>query len=846
VSIRTLIAILLGLALGLTISAFTYFNDAVIRQTMFVGNFLPISVFGMVIVTLLAINPLLRLAGPRLTLTAGQLAIITAIGLTACAWPGSNLFRSFITITALPPHLAKSRAAWQANEVMSYVPGGSPRLGLGHVSDWSDLTRRIAAAGDAPDDPLHAVWQRLSSDMQRRMRDAAAMARPDRSLHPTLLGGLNEVIEQTAGRAGPLHADPLLADLDWNAQARAWREEQAGWRERAAVVPSPALDIKTFKLESLAQARAQHRVVEIDQALNRAALAALLPGVVQPMPRGEGMLLGGGRADPYATEMLVTGWDIADVKLGVGDLPWRQWWPTIRLWGGLALLLGLAALCLSMIVHPQWSRRELLAYPIARFIDELAERDEKAWLPRVASNRLFWYAMACVLVLHGVNGLSAWFPEVPKINLTLQFQPLNVLFPNAQRVNQAWSAFTPPIYLSAMAFAFFLATSVSFSIGIALYAWMALGSLLLINGVILDNDFEAGGKGQLLRFGGYVATAIMILYVGRRYYVNVAAGMIGLQRDTETPAYAVWAARCMVILLAGAVVLGVQAGLDPWLSAAFILLCMLTFLVLSRIVAETGVFFVQAWWMPMAIITALFGTEAIGPTTFIALALCSIMLVGDPRETLMPYLINGLQMGDRTAHTGPARLAGPMALMIVLSFVVALVVTFYFSYNRGVNHADTWSTQSLPAMPFNRLAAITSDLAATGTLAEATESSGLARLTRISPQAGAHWWVGLGMALVFGAALARLRLSWWPIHPVLFLVWGTYPNGRFYFSFLLGWLLKTAVVKTMGAKGYHALKPLMVGIIAGELLAGLFWMGVGAVYYAVTNQVPKSYFIFPG
>ena len=43
-------AVALGLALGMLVSVATYFNDWIIGQTLFIGNYLPISVFGTVVV----------------------------------------------------------------------------------------------------------------------------------------------------------------------------------------------------------------------------------------------------------------------------------------------------------------------------------------------------------------------------------------------------------------------------------------------------------------------------------------------------------------------------------------------------------------------------------------------------------------------------------------------------------------------------------------------------------------------------------------------------------------------------------------------------------------------------
>jgi len=116
-------------------------------------------------------------------------------------------------------------------------------------------------------------------------------------------------------------------------------------------------------------------------------------------------------------------------------------------------------------------------------------------------------------------------------------------------------------------------------------------------------------------------------------------------------------------------------------------------------------------------------------------------------------------------------------------------------------------------------------------------------LTRLD---GRFLWpaaIGLGLALAAGAL--RLRFSWWPIHPVLFLVWGTFPAGCLAASFLLGWLIKSVICRLGGGKAFEANKPLFVGLIAGEFLAGIFWMGFGLLYYVVHAKVGPAVRVHP-
>jgi uncharacterized membrane protein YGL010W len=73
---------------------------------------------------------------------------------------------------------------------------------------------------------------------------------------------------------------------------------------------------------------------------------------------------------------------------------------------------------------------------------------------------------------------------------------------------------------------------------------------------------------------------------------------------------------------------------------------------------------------------------------------------------------------------------------------------------------------------------------------------------------------------------------------VLFLVWGTYPANGCWSSFLLGWAIKGAVVRFGGGKVYQKLKPVFIGMIAGELLAAGFSMFFEIIYSWTTGKLP--------
>lgn len=962
----TIRAVILGLLLGIAVSALTYFNDAVIRQTMLIGNLFPVGVFGALVLLLLVVNPLLR----GRALRTGEIGVLTAIGLAACGWPGANYFRLFTGITARPAQLARDNASWRQAHVLSYLPGGWAEIAEGQVVDWVGLAGELVKGREATADAARRdLWQRMPEDARAIAVKGVERGRLESYESQRLLMVLNELID-----SGELYKEPARAGVDLGAEgarleARARELEEARQRRLAAVGPlmqqrdeqrakvqsersklqeelaglqkraeeqraalaalrqaedqltqrleqarsaafrlgreaegdtreglaggaaaeqekvaqeleERAAEIKRRKVEAEAALQATNKgltalgeeLAELDYPANRLSdraklqklwsdhyefelgrlrrqgsrqvLMAMFPQHILAAPVGGGWLVSGGEADPFAVGLL-GGWD-GELMLRPTDLPWGIWWPTLRLWGTLALLMGLAAVCLALVVHPQWSRRELLPYPIARFVQEIGERQAGQLLPEVAHSKLFWLAFVVVLSLHTINGLWTWFPNSIQVPLAYDFYPLRKLFPEGSKAAMAWASFYPQIFFSVIGFAFFLRTEMSLSLGVIGLFYMGLASIVFRQGVpLLQDNWLQPNNFTMVLFGAWLGGFLIVLYIGRRYYSSVAASAMGLPRQAEVPAYSVWAARGLILCGLGAIWVLSLHGLDWVLSVLVVGLILMLFLVISRINAETGAFFIQPGWMPVAVFTAVFGDQALGPTAYLLLALVGVVMVTDPREALMPYLTNGLQMADQT-DTPPRRVAPWLMAMVVVGFMVALVVTLSIQYNRGLNLSDDWAVKSVPSNAPDNASRVINDLSARDQLGTSVSVSGLKRFAVMKPDGVALAWMGLGVGLVLATALARLRLSWWPLHPVIFMVFGTMSSMRFSSSFLIGWAIKAGVVRLGGSKSYRAVRPLMVGMIAGEVVAALLWIGVGAIYYWITGLEPKQYAIFPG
>ncbi len=925
----TIRALIIGILLAAFIGLATYFNDWVIYQTHLVGNHLPIGVFGIVMLLLLVGNPILGVLRGRWRLRPAELAVIAALGLVVCGWAGSNFFRTFITNMAMPANDYPNRTNWQSRQVFSYVPGGSPDVAAGHVTDWPALLERLSGPRrQDPNAPAGRIWARLADEG----RDLTVQLSGDTERDPAdkrrFLEHLNEAVIQPTARQGDPPAVAWTADAEAiGADGRAWLAEredalaaaeaaaergrkaaaekaelmaevgqayadakarEAALRQEALAVqdalaeaaPRDADRIRALRKRGAAIATRQEqareavlaiedRIAALDRRIsragwqetyyrnhaaflvrrvNRVVLVSWLPDLLLPAPRGSGAYLNNAQPDPYATDVLVQGWD-GERPLNVRDLPWWVWWPTLRTWGTVAILMGMSFLFIALIVHPQWSKRELLSYPIVRFIDEVtapAEGEGTGGLPGVMRSRLFWVAMLIVLGIHLWNGLNVWFPgALMKFPLNFSFWGAAKLFPDIPKVPSTYVLFAPTIFPVAVGFGYFLNKEISLSVGVSVLLWGIFGSVLIGSGVSIQNNWFEPDLSPMLRFGAYAGMSLMILYIGRSYYLNVAASAVGFRRKESTPPYATWAFRGLILSLAGALVaLRIWAGLDWVLGVMFVLCLIIMSVGMSRVNVETGVFFLQPHWLPIGAVTAVFGLSGLGPEGVAALSLASVVMMQDPRESMMPFLCNALNLSDRLAGAPPRRTFWPISAVLIGGFFVALTATMYWQYTNGCSVRDNWARQT-SQKSMDHLAKTVSELDSLGELTASNRVEGVERFAAANPNTDALLWMGVGAALVVLCAVARLRLSWWPLHPVVFLLWGNWASCQLAFSFLLAWLIKSAVMKYGGAKGYRAAMPFMVGLIGGELLAAIGWAIVGAIYYATTGVTPDQYVVLP-
>ncbi len=528
-------------------------------------------------------------------------------------------------------------------------------------------------------------------------------------------------------------------------------------------------------------------------------------------------------------------------------IPWFAWKRSLKFWLPLLLCFSFGMIGLALVVHRQWSRHELLAYPIAQFADSLLG-DSQSCIPPVLKSRSFWIAAGIILFIHLENYGCRWWPQhLIRIPRWFDFTAFRNLSSTLKRTGASWWIFRPTFYFSVIGFAYFLSSEVSFSLGIAPYVYAYFLGIMAIMGISVGGPHLAAKPESFIYAGAFMAILVTMLYAGRHYYLSMLKQSMFLRvPEADRHRQGAWGMRVFLACMLLFIVQLVLVGLDWQLAVLYTFGAAIIFLVTSRIVAETGAFFIHPWFYPCAFLWGIMGERALGPQTLLIMLMVSSLLLIDPREALMPFVTHALKIaGDQKAHLGKVAVGGGLA--VVVAFAVAVPATLYWQYSKGVHSvSDGWCIWGVPNFALSHTVKVKQRLEAQGVLEEAESTKGFSRFTKISPRGDCvtFFLVAFGLGLL--CSVARLRHARWPIHPVMFAVLGTFQSRMIGPSFLLGWLVKYLITKFGGSQVYQKLKPLFFGLIAGEMLGGLLPMIIGAVYYWITGESPKSFWVFRG
>jgi hypothetical protein len=522
--------------------------------------------------------------------------------------------------------------------------------------------------------------------------------------------------------------------------------------------------------------------------------------------------------DDRVTTNFYLGRDPGDVL----DVPWDSWAEPMIKWGIYFIPLYLGVFFAAVLMSRQWIVHEKLPFPIATvMLDMVRDPPPGKRFNSIFTDRRLWVGAAVVMAIHLLNGLHVYFSKVPNIPLTIGISGV--------ATEGIWAFLPSPlktgaIYFSMVGIAFLMASEVSLSLWAVFVGYGVIGAMMVSTGVSPWASIKSQSYGATLAMGCY------LIFLARTHLwraIRVSFGSIRDEEDGQYKAYR-WIVWGMFICFIAPVAWMVWTGLPVVVAVANVAILYLVYLVVSRLVAETGMFFIVPQFGASDLFPTLLPNVLSAKTQ--ALVINSTWLNFFHRETLMPFAFNALRLeheegGQSSAGNGALVRKSLTVVLIVtmgLSFAVATYGSLRLYYDRGGIRTNGTMTYSQPESQIKAI-------------------NQYARMLPPQPGQGPIH-MGIGAALMLLLGYCRMRFVKWPLVPIALCMASSSSLGLMWFSILLGWACKTTVMSVGGVTVYNRVRPIFLGMIIGEVLMAGIWMLVGALvsllgYEAVVMRI---------
>ncbi len=501
-------------------------------------------------------------------------------------------------------------------------------------------------------------------------------------------------------------------------------------------------------------------------------------------------------------------------------VPWGAWLVPMLFWMSFVLVSYVMLGCLSVMLRAQWAEREALAFPLLKLplqmTEDLDKTDRYGFLGRFFSNPMMWSGFAIAVVIQAIRGLHLYFPDVPDFPLGIDTGPL---FSEAPWNQIGWMPLT--IYPMVVGITYLLTSEISFSLWF-FYLLIKFQYIVAYTfGYPVSTMPNADGFPDKLftgnQIGGcYLAYVALILWTGREHFKHIFLRAFrrvpaGKAEATEMMSYplAFWGfTLSLLLMIAVTTATGVRVDIAIALWLSYLVLA----IGLSRVAVEGGMLALQHATNPLGAMARLMNS---GPSSWITFAngaspasFFQAGIVNHMRGFIMPSFIHSFKLAHD--HRIARR---PLGALIVATVLIAVVVSWITTVNLGyrgggaLTFGHKWWAQDGPKMSAYFL----------GSMSDAN--------TRASAPASWFWLVFGGLA-TWGMMLMRSRFTWFPLHPIGYIMSLVYPSATFWFSIFLGWMFKSLISRYGGGDSYRKTVPLFLGLALGDVCMILFWLAI--------------------
>ena len=496
---------------------------------------------------------------------------------------------------------------------------------------------------------------------------------------------------------------------------------------------------------------------------------------------------------------------------GNAPIPWAAWIIPSFWW--LSFFAGLLAvgICFVILMRRQWAEHERLSYPIAQVPVVLTETDDEAGaaLPSIMRNRLFITGAVITFSVMLWNTASYWtqwtsFPVDANAVVNIEF-------------GRAFPAHPVRMNVLTFAFSYFINVDILFSVWLfQIINTLEQGVLARLGVVAASGTAVPGGLVAVQFIGGMIAFALWGFWIARRHLGTVWRHVRGRETNLRDEDEFVSYRAALVVGACGMayVVWWLHAaGMSFPVIAVFLTLLFLFYFALCRVMAESGLVFLDLPINAHQFTVGMLGSASLSPQNLTVLGLGSAFARNWKTFTMIiPSHV--ARMRSVMGVSGRA-----LFLWCTVAFALSAIAAIGFSAYSGYRLGGA----------ANYYHNIAGDPGFYNLIVTWMQNS-----TTIS---GAEvFFLVAGMAMVTGMTIARYYFSWWPISPIGFVVAAGGPARNAFFPVFLAWLLKTILIRIGGVRLYQAVQPLMIGIMVGYVLGSAvailadYWYFRGSIH----------------
>jgi hypothetical protein len=490
----------------------------------------------------------------------------------------------------------------------------------------------------------------------------------------------------------------------------------------------------------------------------------------------------------------------------------RAWLPVTLAWTAFISVLLMVMLCINAILRKQWTDNERLTYPIVQL--PLQITSEQAFSPRgLFRNRLFWVAFVLAGFIDTVNSLNYYYPSIPTI-LTPGFGQ-SYLDIGPYVVNKPWNAigWTPfSFYPFMVGLGMFMPLDFLFSC--VFFFWLWKFEKVACVAMAYDQDPRFPYT-ENQAFGAYISFCLYSVWMSRGYLKQVLRRAFGLSSsvdDRGEPISYRAAIGGIVVGVAGLVWFATYLGMTWWIGILFFLMYFALALAITRMRAELGTPIHDLHFTgPEMVMTRVAGSRAFDANNLTVFA-TFFWFNRAYRCQPMPHQLEAFKMAEQTRTEYRKWFFALLILGAVATFV-AFWVILHLMYDYG---AAGKSHMSFGTEAFDNLT----------TWLRSPERGKFGELMAV--------FVGFGIAFLL--QWLRVRLPWWPLHPLAFAVTSAWEINLVWLPLCLAWMFKSLILRYGGRRGFHNALPFFIGLMLGQFVVGSLWNIYGIAQGLPTYQ----------